>query len=129
MKTFSALFLLLVALSCHSQTAGYVLDPADFQKKIKETPNAVVLDVRTPEELKEGFIKGAINIDYNGPNFKTEIAKLDTNATYFVYCRSGRRSSNAATYMRSIGFSKVYELNGGIVAWQEKGLPVSTGKD
>lgn len=129
MKLFSNLLLLLIAVaaSCQSQTTGNVLDPAAFQGKIKETPKGVVLDVRTPEEFSSGYIANAVNVDYNSENFKAEVSKLDTHAAYFVYCRSGKRSANAASYMRSVGFSKVYELSGGITSWQENKLPVVTG--
>ena len=85
-----------------------------------------MLDVRTPEEFSDGYISNAVNVDYNNENFKTEVGKLDSKATYFVYCRSGKRSANAAAYMRSSGFTNVYELSGGITSWKENKLPVVT---
>lgn len=129
MKSIFNLFVVFVVFtsSCQSQNTGNVMDPGNFQKKIKETANAVILDVRTPEEFNGGYIPNAVNVDYTNSNFSQEVAKLDTNATYFVYCRSGKRSAGAASFMRSKGFSKVYELSGGITSWGENKFPVVTG--
>ncbi len=80
--------------------------------------SVVVIDVRTASEVAEGFIDGAdLFIDINGANFQSEIAKLDTNMTYVVYCRSGARSSRAADYMVNNGFANVYNLQGGILSY------------
>ena len=100
------------------------LSPEDFQKKLKATEQAVLIDVRTPAEVKQGMISGAVPIDYNSPEFKSKISKLDKNKPYFVYCAAGGRSSKAANLMEELGFKKVYNLSGGITAWQEEGLPV-----
>ena len=116
----------LITISCNSQNAAQVLKPLDFQKKINSTQNIVVLDVRTKEEVQSGFIENAINIDYNNDEFKNEIAKLDKNNVYAVYCLSGKRSASAASYMRSIGFKDVINLDGGILAWQNENLPLVT---
>ncbi len=129
MKIVSQFLVLFAAfaISCQSQTTSNVLDAPAFQTKVKETPKGVVLDVRTAQEYSEGYIPNALNIDYNSDSFKAQVSKLDSSATYFVYCRSGKRSAGAAAYMRSIGFSKVYELNGGIVSWGENKYPIVTG--
>ena len=121
MKILSPIFVMLIAftLSCQSQPTAEVLAPAAFQKHIQETPKGIVLDVRTPGEYDKGYISKALNVDYRNENFKAEVAKLDTAATYFVYCRSGGRSASAAGYMKSAGFSKVYDLKGGIIAWKK----------
>ena len=71
----------------------------------------------------------AINIDFNSPEFETQIAKLDKSKTYYVYCLSGGRSGQAAKWMRDHSFSKVFELKGGILAWQNEKLPLSTAGD
>lgn len=86
--------------------------------KIKKDENAIVVDVRTPAEIAEGYITGAtVFADINGNNFESEIGKLDKNRTYIVYCRSGARSSRASEYMINNGFTKVYNLSGGISNW------------
>ncbi|MBR9917885.1 rhodanese-like domain-containing protein [bacterium] len=83
---------------------------------LKTQENVVVLDVRTPGEVQQGYIEGAdLFIDINGSNFEQEIAALDTNKTYLVYCRSGARSSRAGNYMVEQGFNSVYNLSGGIM--------------
>jgi len=62
------------------------LAPEDFQKKLKATEQAILIDVRTPGEVQQGMIPGAVPIDYNSPDFKSKISKLDKIKPYFVYC-------------------------------------------
>lgn len=119
-------FSVLTTISCNSQNTIQLLKPVEFKEKISNTPNVVVLDVRTKEEVESGFIENAININYNDNDFKTEIAKLDKDKVYVVYCLSGKRSASAASYMRSNGFKDVYNLDGGILAWQNENLPLVT---
>jgi rhodanese-related sulfurtransferase len=96
--------------------ANEKLSGEEFLKKYNETPNAVMIDVRTPEEFAEGHIKGAINIDFESESFASEIKKLDPELTYFVYCRSGNRSGKAINMMILEDLMNTYELKGGIVA-------------
>lgn len=70
------------------------------------------------------MIAGATNINVEADDFKTRIAALDKNKTYFVYCRAGKRSTHAYDLMKEAGFSKVYNLEGGITEWKTAGLPV-----
>ena len=86
--------------------------------------NFVIVDVRTPEEYSGGYIKDAINIDFNSENFKDEIGKLDRNVTYLLYCRTARRSSLALDVMEDLGFTNVYNMKGGIVRWEGEGYLV-----
>jgi rhodanese-related sulfurtransferase len=102
--------------------------PEEFQKKLKSTKDAVILDVRTPEEVESGYIKGAENVNYRSPDFKQEVSKLDKNKTYFVYCAAGGRSSKTADLLVEMGFKKVYNLDGGMDAWKEEKLPVEKKK-
>jgi rhodanese-related sulfurtransferase len=96
------------------------IDAKAFEQKIQE-PNTVVLDVRTPEEVADGFIKGTtIFADINGNDFEQKMKALDKSKTYLVYCRSGARSSRAAEYLINNGFGKVYNLSGGILGWNGK---------
>lgn len=93
---------------------------ADFDK-VKAEKNAIVIDVRTPGEVAEGYIDGATKfIDVNGANFEAEMAKLDKTVNYIVYCRSGGRSMNASNYMIQNGFTNVHNLQGGILGWTGK---------
>lgn len=81
--------------------------------------NTVILDVRTPSETAGGVIEGAIELDYRSPGFADEIAALDKDKTYLVYCASGGRSGKACSVMKDQGFREVYNLKGGYRAWKE----------
>ena len=81
----------------------------------------VVLDVRTPSEFASGHLAGAILIDFNASNFTTEVDKLDKTKRYLVYCRTSNRSGQAVAVMKSLGFKEVYDMDGGIVAWEAAG--------
>jgi rhodanese-related sulfurtransferase len=103
-----------------------LVDPSVFAATINAT-DAVVIDVRTPAEFAEGHIEGAVNIDVEDPAaFTAAVANLDPAATYAVYCRSGNRSATATAYLVDEGFASVAELDGGIVAWTDAGLPVTS---
>lgn len=99
-----------------------VLTPAAFKSKLYENPGSLLLDVRTPEETKSGIIDGALNIDFNRPDFEKKIDALDKTKPYFVYCKSGVRSGKAAQLMKSKGFRTVYHLDGGTINWTNSGL-------
>jgi rhodanese-related sulfurtransferase len=100
-----------------------VVSIQDFEKKLQKK-NVVLLDVRTPKEVAESSLEGVINIDYLGENFAQEIEVLNRKQTYLIYCKSGRRSREAASIMEKAGFKKVYMLDGGITAWEEAGKPI-----
>lgn len=126
LKLFSFLLsIVLFSAACNSQNSAQTLKPIAFKDKISQTPDAVILDVRTPNEYAGGFIENAVNIDYNGPEFAKKVAELDKDKTYLVYCLSGARSSSAAGYMRNNGFKHVINLEGGILAWQSENLPIA----
>ncbi len=118
-----AIAIMLSFASC-TQAQQNSIDAKIFARTIAENKNILLIDVRTPQEYAEGHIKGAKNIDWYGENFKAEIGKLDKNKTVYVYCRSGKRSAEAAEEMRRNGFKNVYELQGGIMAWEEAKQPI-----
>ncbi len=125
------LFLLLGTASCMTNTSNQLfsqLDANSFNKKWEsEKQNSLMIDVRTPEEYKSGHIKGAVNIDYNDADFQSNLNKLDKNKTIFVYCLSGGRSSSAVSVLKDLGFTKVFELNGGMMNWRASGLTEEKG--
>ncbi len=88
-----------------------------FRKLYDEHSGGVILDVRTNEEFIQGAIHGAVNLDLIGGTFKHEIAKMDKEKTYFVYCRSGNRSGQACKLMSDLGFRHLYNLSGGIMSF------------
>ncbi len=87
-----------------------------FKKQLEEASNPVLLDVRTAGEFAGGTIPGSKNIDFLSPTFSDKVKKLDKDATYFVFCRSGNRSGQACQMMYKMGFD-VRNLSGGIGAF------------
>lgn len=82
------------------------------------------VDVRTPQEYTGGYIRNAVNIDFNAPDFKEKINELDKNIRYIVYCQSGGRSAAASKIMAELGFKYIYNITGGYSAWVAAGFPV-----
>ncbi len=113
----------LLIAGCSSSSSATDLRVTEFSSKIAES-GVVTLDVRTPGEFAEGYIEGARLIDFQSGNFENEIATLDKNATYAVYCRSGNRSGQAVKVMKDAGFSNVFNMNGGVIEWANAGLPL-----
>ena len=94
------------------------LSQQEWEEQLEKDDNAVILDVRTPEEVEEGYIPKSTNIDfYLGPDFLKEIENLDKSKNYYVYCRSGNRSGQACAIMNSVGFENAYNLEGGFMNW------------
>lgn len=99
------------------------IDAAAFDK-LRQSKTNVVLDVRTKKEYKEGHLPGAVLIDFTGDDFEKEVAKLDKSKTYLVHCAVGGRSARACKKMGQLGFTNLYNLQGGMTAWQKAGKPV-----
>ncbi len=101
------------------------LNNAQFKKEVAKS-NTVLIDVRTPEEYKAGHIEGSLLMNYEDTeNFTRQIQSLDPSKHYILYCRSGRRSMNAAYIMISKGIKKISDLKNGISQWDG---PVVTDK-
>ena len=100
------------------------LSPSEFLDGYKNDPDAVLIDVRTAEENREKRIPNSLNIDIYSPSFQKEILELDREKSYYLYCRSGSRSFHAGLFMGQNGFTKIYNLDSGIMGWRfetEKG--------
>ena len=97
--------------------------PEEFDKLRAQT-NTVVLDVRTEKEFKAGHIPGAVNLDFNAPDFAKQAAALDKSKTYLVHCAGGVRSAKACNVMDKIAFTNVVNLEPGFKAWEKAGKPV-----
>lgn len=97
------------------------LNPTTFKEMIATEREAILIDVRTPEEHVINALPNSLNINYLGDGFWEQIEALDPTKTYLVYCRTGRRSLRACTLMKNGGFDnkKVYNLDGGMAAWEE----------
>ncbi|MFK7747367.1 MAG: rhodanese-like domain-containing protein [Kordia sp.] len=95
------------------------LTQQEWQEQLANDANAVILDVRTQDEVDEGYIPNAKHIDiFLGQGFIDEIKKLDPSKSYYVYCRSGGRSAQACAVMNSVGYDTTHNLMGGFMEWQ-----------
>lgn len=86
--------------------------------ELRRDGDAVVLDVRSPEELSEGEIPGYVMLNYFQSDFKRNMEALDKSKKYLVFCRSGQRSAEVCLLMAQLGFKNLYNLIGGIIAWK-----------
>ena len=98
------------------------LDPLTF-KSLIEDKKGIGLDIRTPAEYAESHLPHAINFDFYALDFEQQLESLDKDQPYFIYCRTGSRSSVALELMKRIGFKEVYDLKGGIIAWEVSDYP------
>lgn len=99
-------------------TTGLAIPQAKFEKLMKKK-NTYVVDVRTPEEYKSGFISNAVNYNVmDSVAFINTITSLDKNKKYLLYCKSGRRSGKALVMMKNMGFNKVHHLKEGVTEWK-----------
>ena len=95
------------------------LSQKEWKEKMENDDQAVILDVRTEEEVDEGYIPNSKNIDiYKGQGFVEEVEKLDKSKHYYIYCRSGKRSAQACTLLDQMNFSETYNLEGGFSEWE-----------
>jgi len=91
---------------------------SDWVNQLEKDDNAIILDVRTDEEVAEGKIPNAIHIDiYKGQGFIYAVEELDKSKNFYVYCRSGGRSAQACAIMNQLGFDATYNLLGGFSEW------------
>lgn len=101
------------------------LAPQAFIKQAKADTTSIILDVRTPGEYKEEHLAGAQQLDFlNSEVFDAGIKLLDKSHTYYVYCRSGKRSHHACMKMQKQGL-KVFDMEGGILNWKKLGMPTT----
>lgn len=131
MKSLQYLFTLASAIlfaSCNAQDSTKTLEAKAFSAKITQTPNAQIIDVRTPQEFSSYHLDNAINIDWLGSSFEKDAAKLNPKKPVFIYCKSGGRSKSAHEKLTALGFTNVYEMKGGILKWEAAGLAKSSDK-
>ena len=104
------------------QASISLISPADLNSANKDI---LLIDVRTPEEFASGHLENAVNMNYFDSDFDAQLKTLDKNKTVYLYCKSGRRSANAAEKLEDMGFVKIYDLEGGVLNWQAKGFTLS----
>lgn len=120
---------LLLLLVCVLSVVG-CNKPVKVQSKVVSPIEAVellnngdvqLIDVRTPEEYNEGYIENAKNINFYSNTFGSEIEALDKQSPVIVYCKKGGRSAKSVIKLKEAGFTKIYDLEGGISKWKEEG--------
>lgn len=98
------------------------LTAMEFSEK---SPSGTILDVRTPGEVAQGKIEGAVVIDFYQQDFLDQVSKISKDQEIYIYCAVGARSEEAARMLLQQGYTKVYHLQGGIQAWYQNGYPIS----
>lgn len=139
---FSSLKLFLVILgftliSCAQNTAKKEVKDATINTQVQQVVELInpkdlhaklgdiqLIDIRTPREFKSGYIKGAVNINFFDSDFTGQMLKLNKEKEIYIYCRSGNRTGKAANKLKDQGFTKIYDLQGGILNWNRNNLEV-----
>lgn len=125
-QLFKAFLLLFVSGAAVAQNKSEA-DPATFEKGL-QGKNVQLVDVRRPDEFKEGHIKGAVLANWqDDKQFQAQAAKLDKSKPVYLYCLAGVRGNKAASWLVKNGFTQVVNLEGGITAWKEAGKPIEAG--
>ncbi len=126
MRILFYLLLSLAGFSCGNNNiaAQNRMDPAAFDTLLATGNTVQLIDVRTPEEYKSGHLKNARLINFHQADFVQQLEKLDKEVPVLVYCAVGGRSGKTASKLMSMGFTQVYDLDGGINAWKAAGKAV-----
>ena len=107
----------------------YDILPNIAYKNIIDSDNKIILiDVRSRQELDEIMINGVLNYDFNSDEFEKSILSLDKEKTYYMICRSGRRSGITTELMLENGFENVLNIKGGMIKWVDSNLKLSIKK-
>lgn len=128
--TIKVVLLLVLSISLTSCAQGSSAKKSDVVSLIsaqdlnKITDDIQLIDIRTPKEFADGHIEDAKLIDYYAADFMDKMSKLDKNKDLYIYCRSGNRSGKAAKKLESLGFPKIYDLEGGIIKWNRNNMKV-----
>jgi rhodanese-related sulfurtransferase len=122
-------FTLLMSLSACVNTKEdptvQVISPEQMVDELYEKEDVQLVDVRTSEEFLEGHLKNAQNICIASSDFEDKVKLLDKNKPVYLYCKTGGRSANAAKILEEMGFTKVYDMQGGITNWKKKGYELA----
>ena len=123
LKLSLLIFISILTINCNNKKTsksdvqlGKLIEvsPDEFKEKSK---NLTILDIRTPKEFEQGYIEGAVNINYFDKSFLEQVSKFDKNKPIFIYCRSGNRTASASKKLLKSGFTEIYDLKGGIISW------------
>jgi len=128
MKNLSLIIVFVIALNslgCKNEVDSEIkVVTTEEMQAILKMDEVQLVDVRTPEEFSEGYIKNAQNIDFKSPTFEQDILKLNKDKPVMLYCHSGGRSAKCAQKLKDAGFKKIYDLKGGISKWKHEGLAI-----
>lgn len=124
MKKLLSILAIALLAGCNGNAQTTDLSTTEFESGIAKE-GSQLLDVRTPEEYNEGHLENSLLANwYEEETFQAKAMTLDPKKPVYVYCRSGARSSSALKWLQDKGFKEVYNLDGGILAWQKDGKPV-----
>lgn len=115
----SSLFLASSLFSAEPVDVGVTMAAKMVQEK-----KVTIVDVRTPDEFKDGHIEGAQNISVAAEDFEAKLAALDKSQPVLVHCQAGGRSKRSLETFKRLGFSNIYHLKDGFSGWEEAGQPV-----
>ncbi|MEZ5108147.1 MAG: thioredoxin domain-containing protein [Bacteroidia bacterium] len=124
MKNIIVTLLLIAGCGMAECQTNQLLTPEVFAKRLHETPDGQLVDVRTPEEFQKGHLKNALNMNINSSDLEKRAPYLDKEKPLFVYCYMGGRSAKACEYFKKMGFKIIYDMQGGYSAWTDANLPV-----
>ena len=113
LSILSGIFLLAISGCC------------SIESKVSMETNTVLLDVRTPEEHKSGYLEGAVLLPLAELESKISSKVADKNTPVYIYCRSGRRSGIAVEKLKAVGYTKLHNLGGLKDAQEKLDLPIS----
>lgn len=124
---FLSLFLLVLSSGCSENESGpgngttpkSLLTPESFLTTYESTPSAILLDVRTPQEIRQGALPNSTAMNYHDNNFEDQLKTLDKTKAVFVYCQSGVRSAKTCLKLKQNGFDQVFDMKGGYNAWKK----------
>ncbi len=118
-KLLSYILFSLLLINCQGKPSASIqtIEAKAFASQLESTASPQLLDVRTHEEFQEGHIDQAINIDWYDDTFAAQVSHLDKSKPVFVYCKAGGRSEQAAGKLVEMGFTQIYNLNGGMMKW------------
>lgn len=114
----------LIACNSDQQTIAKDVNAQEFYDLVN-SKGGLILDVRTPEELSDGYIPGSMNIDFYSGDFNGQIEKIDKNQAVFVYCAAGGRSGKTMQKMKDFGFKEIYNLSDGYGSYEAAGYEVT----
>ena len=121
-------FTVIVFLYFFTQNTYDILPNIAFKNIMDSDSKIILIDVRSKQELDDIMINGVLNYDFNSDEFENRILSLDIDKTYYVICRSGRRSGITTELMLKNRFENVFNIKGGMIKWVDSNLKLSIKK-